>query len=212
MSIVFDSSLALYLPLHQLDGTSFMSADAHGHACSVTCALWRPKGRYFDGTDDKISCGNIPALSPADALTWECWLRCQQALSEYSDNSTVCRKEGEYTLDIEAASDRLSGFVNAGGGWNCTYIEDGEMGAQVWHHVCYTYDGTAIKIFLNGELVRRQPKTGTINATSNELWLGCTGGSGRWWYGFLGEVRLYRRALALPEIQHNYMATKGRYR
>ena len=30
--------------------------------------------------------------------------------------------------------------------------------------------------------------------------------------GLIGEVRIYKRALTPLEVQHNYLATKGRYR
>ena len=33
MDYIFDSSVALYLPLCELDGTSFQSKDAYGHMC-----------------------------------------------------------------------------------------------------------------------------------------------------------------------------------
>ena len=59
MNFIFDPSLVLYLPLYQLDGASFVSKDAHGHLCSVTGALWRPNGRWFDGTDDTIAADSV---------------------------------------------------------------------------------------------------------------------------------------------------------
>ena len=54
MNFIFDPSLVLYLPLHQRDGSSFMSKDAYGHVCTVTGAVWTPEGRLFDGVDDYI--------------------------------------------------------------------------------------------------------------------------------------------------------------
>jgi len=54
MNFVFDPSLELYLPLYELDGSSFMSKDACGHICLVTGALWGSQGRTFDGGDDYI--------------------------------------------------------------------------------------------------------------------------------------------------------------
>ena len=59
---IYDPSLVLYIPLHQLDGSLFMSQDAYGHLCTVTGAAWTLQGYDFDGTDDKIDCGSNTIL------------------------------------------------------------------------------------------------------------------------------------------------------
>ena len=49
---IFDPSLALYLPLYELDGASFVSRDAYGYLCTITGASWKLRGYKFDGVDD----------------------------------------------------------------------------------------------------------------------------------------------------------------
>lgn len=67
-----DPTLVLYLPFHQLDGTSFMSKDKHGHLCSVTGALWTPRGRSFDGVDDQIV-GSVLPFDTYPGMTILAW-------------------------------------------------------------------------------------------------------------------------------------------
>ena len=74
MDFIFDSSLVLYLPFYELDGASFAAKDKHGHSCTVTGALWRPYGHYFDGTDDRIDCGASTAFD-LTKYTIEAWFK-----------------------------------------------------------------------------------------------------------------------------------------
>ena len=71
MNFIYDPSLVLYLPFYQLDGASFMSKDKHGYPCTVTGALWRPDGHYFDGTDDKIVVPDAASLDITTGITIE---------------------------------------------------------------------------------------------------------------------------------------------
>ena len=72
---IYDPYLALCLPLYMLDGASFMSRDAYGHLCTVTGALWRPNGRYFDGVDDLISIPSHASLDTLATPAYIVWLK-----------------------------------------------------------------------------------------------------------------------------------------
>lgn len=69
-----DSSLVLYLPLYELQGTSFLSKDTYGHTCTVTGTTLTPTGRSFDGIDDNIEIAAHSALDIVDDITIEAWV------------------------------------------------------------------------------------------------------------------------------------------
>ena len=75
MDFIFDPSLALYLPLYELDGASFMSKDAYGHSCTAIGALWRPNGRWLDGINDYINCGADTSFDISGTMTLEVWMK-----------------------------------------------------------------------------------------------------------------------------------------
>ena len=71
-----------------------------------------------------------------------------------------------------------------------------------WIHVAATYDGTTIRIYIDGVpdgSVAGPPSIGTNN---NPLYLGREDNTTPYWYqGKMDEVRIYNRALTLSEIQ-----------
>ena len=209
---IFDPSLVLYLPLWKLQGGAFQSEDHYGHLCTVSGALWRPDGYYFNiaNTADTIQIPDADCLS-LNILTFESWIKVAQEFSAFGDNATVCRKEDEYTLEIESASNELSFYIKGGGTWADASISDAGMVADMWYHIVGTYNGAVINIYKNGDLIESIAETGAITPTANVLYLGCKDNTDRWFDGTIGEIRIYNRDLTPQEVLQNYLATKDRY-
>ena len=72
---------------------------------------------------------------------------------------------------------------------------------NVWTHVALTYDGTIIRLYVNGAQAGSQARTGSIQANSNPLWIGGNSPYGEYFQGLIDEVRVYNRALSQAEIQ-----------
>jgi len=222
---IFDPSLALYLPLYELDGASFMSKDAHGHLCTVTGALWRHNGRYFDGIDDYIQISN-PAFASNQQGTVEIWIR--------ADNIASLRGIWCYVYPPSASVDALRLSITTNGNvrydvyLNGSYEVDiqtpnGSFSVNTWHLISTISDGASIKIYINGI----EQSLTVVSGSNTGQWFGdcvtdadtfVAGGYLRLdtlvsdFAGSIGEVGIYSRVLTPQEIQHNYEATKWRYR
>jgi uncharacterized repeat protein (TIGR02543 family) len=74
-----------------------------------------------------------------------------------------------------------------------------------WMHVAATFDGTAMRLYINGVLeATMTPPAGTTIATNDlPLTVGAQDGTtaSRWFMGQMDDVRVYNRALSLSEIQ-----------
>ena len=75
-----------------------------------------------------------------------------------------------------------------------------------WSYVALTYDGSTLRLFVNGTQVATRAMTGTIETTENPLWFGGNHPYGEYFDGLIDEARVYDRALAEAEIRAD-MAT-----
>ena len=109
-----------------------------------------------------------------------------------------------YALYGANGASRPAGFADIGG-----EIEIGataNLAIDVWTHVAVTYDGTILRIFVNGAQVATRAQTGAITTSTGALRIGGNGIWGEFFQGRIDEVRIYNRALTLAEIQTD-MAT-----
>jgi len=221
MNFVFDPSLVLYLPLYELDGSSFASRDAYGHLCTVTGALWRPNGHYFDGADDRIAVADSAgsAFDLITAMTYEVWVKpgnggdnygrflSKTDANPYANRKVMLGKElaDETNVRWEHSDLAGGGVLNSGAG---------AMVVDAWNHVVGTYENSGQKfIYVNGASVASATQAGTVASTAGGvLWIGSLFATNQNFLGDIGEVRIYNRGLTPQEIQHNYLATKWRYR
>ena len=218
-NFIFDSSLVLYLPLYQLDGASFMSRDAYGHLCTATGALWRPSGRYFDGVDDYINLGISSTLDLISAGTVEIWILPTPNVNRsgiIGRYITTGSETGErYAIDCAGAAPYNYRFTIADGtSFNYAEVAQSDVTptANRAEHIVGTFDGIAVKAYVNGRLLASVAQTLTPVMGNTPLYIGKDGGQWGKFRGIVGEARLYNRALTPQEVLRNYLATKWRYR
>lgn len=73
---------------------------------------------------------------------------------------------------------------------------------NTWTHIAGTYDGTTVKIYANGILVKSYNAPGvTIPVNVYQFLLGCDASGGYRFAGAMDEMRFYKRALSEAEIK-----------
>ncbi len=201
MDFLFDPSLVLYLPLYQLDGASFISKDACGHLCTVTGALWRPNGREFDGSDDRI---DLPSILTSGDWSFLMWVNSK-------------------------AQDELANVIlHTAGGWNFFYggtnanyqNKFGAEGSGYWKATTnitlnsWQMVGCAIKASDGYHYFYRNGLAdGSVDGAAHypsDPYIGSRT-SDYFFNGKIGEVIVYRRLLSATEFLHYYLRTKWRY-
>ncbi len=208
---IFDPSLVLYLPLGKLDGASFISKDAYGHLCTVTGALWRPSGRYFDGSDDVITIPHTSSLAITDVLTCLFWLKTTRE----THGVLISKHYREYNIDILEPTTRIE--VMYGDGSNYTTVELNNT-PDIWdsnfHHVAVIIrkDGSGVDSIVDGNFIESVAASDVTGSGTTDLRIGKRTDGAYAFKGTMGEIAVYNRALTPLEIQHNYLATKWRYR
>jgi hypothetical protein len=77
---------------------------------------------------------------------------------------------------------------------------------NTWVHLFFTYDGAAIRAYVNGVLASTLAATGPVLDNTDPFAIGARGGDGSWtrFKGKIDDVRIYDRALSAQEVQTLY--------
>jgi len=210
MDFIFDPSLVLYLPLYKLDGASFMSRDAYGHTCTVIGASWRPNGRYFDGSDDYISIPHNTLFNFGTGdFTIITWVNYQGGAGD-TDYIVAKTKAGLAPgFVVYVAGNKVNFWGNDCAGLSSTTAP---VGAG-WLQATVSRISGSHKMYINGIEEASGAATGDVD-TAYALRIGIGNDlDTEWLSGIVGELIIYKgKGLNPLEIQHNYLATKWRYR
>jgi methionine-rich copper-binding protein CopC len=191
------------------------AADAAGgdNPGTVSGAVYTPSGRYgqalsFDGSNDWVTVADAAALDFTSALTLEAWVRP----ASQNDFATVVMKEsstgmvyGLYASD--GANNPPSAYLIANN--DPSVRGSSVLPVNAWSHLATTYDGSSLKIYVNGELVGTQAATGNISTSPDPLRIGGNEFWGEWFSGLIDEVRVYNRALGEGEIRYDMSTPIG---
>ncbi len=152
----------------------------------------------FDGVDDYVEVGNSASLNPAAELSLAVWVNA----SSFSSTQLLVSKYGaggiQYFMRIQSGG-RVRFGLNAGGivtdvNTNTT------LSANTWHHVAATYDGTQMRVYVDGVLDAFATKTGLMNDNGSNLNIARHEANRMFFNGLLDEVRLYNQALTDSEV------------
>jgi chitodextrinase len=162
-------------------------------------------GVALDGTDDYIA---LPDINTAGTgLTISAWVRSSN-FSPLVDQRFVSRATGisEQAHDwmlgqISNGANRLRFRLKTNGTTTTLIASTGDLPLNTWYHATATYDGTRMRLYLNGVEVGFVAKTGSVAATANApLNLGRNPDGSSYMHGALDDVRIYNRALTSAEI------------
>jgi LruC domain-containing protein len=75
-----------------------------------------------------------------------------------------------------------------------------------WHHVAATYDGSVMKLFVDGVLKASDLNTGNLHTSTADVYIGQTYTTD-FFKGFMDEMQVYEKTLTLNEINQLYTTT-----
>jgi hypothetical protein len=164
----------------------------------------------FNGVNQVVGVPDATSLDPTNAITLESWI--YTSTNSANDAIAVLGKDNPY-----GSRQYLLGLANDAGTWvfrahiglpDGLHYFDGSTSilTQTWYHVAMTYDGSYLKLYVNGSLDGSASLSGAIITSSEKLLIG---GSvpGPWDYnGLVDELSIYNRALSQTEIQAIYNA------
>ncbi|MFA5795509.1 MAG: LamG-like jellyroll fold domain-containing protein, partial [Candidatus Brocadiia bacterium] len=183
------------------------TTDTANTLCSFTSdAKFGAYSGWFNGFNNKVVIQDNSAYAWTSAgLTVEAWIKSSTILPQ-----TIVAKGAGTTLEFRfyiESDNRPACWVSVDGSGKSS-VAYGPSARTVsddnWHHVVGVYDGTAIKVFVDGESGDPVNCSGTIYNGSDALWIG-SDQEGEWYFnGQIDEVAVYRRPLQSNEILSRY--------
>ena len=190
------------------EGAGGTATDASGQGNQGTLvggATWSTQGRYggalaFNGSTGLVQVADSASLDLTAAMTLSAWV--MPTANQSGWRTIMQRQPDSFFLNASSGAGDLR---PAGGGTfgTSTGIVSGPTANPVnaWTHVALTYDGTTLRLFVNGTQVSTRAQTGTLQATNSPLWIGGNQPYGEFFTGLIDEVRVYNRALTQTDIQ-----------
>ena len=194
-------------------GMSVADASGKGHAGTVSATSWSAVGKFggalsFNGSSSWVTVADANDLDLSSALTLEAWVRPSALGSAWR---TVLFKERPggivYSLYANQATGRPVGQLWLGSERNA--IGSAGLALNAWSHLASTYDGSMLRLYVNGVLVSSTAASGSMAASTGVLRIGGNGVWPEWFAGLIDEVRVYNRALSASEIQTDMNTAVG---
>jgi len=162
----------------------------------------------LDGSNDYVNCGNGASLNITEAITLSAWVNTDDS-ADGQHHSYVTKGDHAYSIQ-QGWNNYIEFFIYDSGWYAANFLVDSSFNG-VWHHLAGTYDGSQVKIYLDGVLRNTANHVGSIASTAYNVNIGrCSEVTDRLYDGRIDDVRIYNRALSANEIAE--MANVLRYR
>ncbi|MBM4029916.1 MAG: LamG domain-containing protein [Planctomycetes bacterium] len=187
------------------------SSGRHHHGALVGNPQWQP-GRSggalaFDGLDDCVAIKDAPDFDITREITVACWVKIagfdipwQAVIAKGNQAWRIIRPRTGRNIEFACTGVRTG--VSApntdwGNVFGKTAVDDGQ-----WHHLAGVYDGTHVRLYVDGRLDASIEGTGTLNVTDSYVLIGANAEDGwNYWHGLIDEVRVYSYALSPDEVK-----------
>ena len=184
------------------DGSGFGNDGSFGGTATWTTGV-NGSALDFQGNDDLVIVPDSPSLDMSNAITIAAWIRPSSQASQYVVKKARKHQVDGYELSLSNGGAIYVRFNQVSSGSNFRansrsyHPTDG-----TWMHVAATFDGQAIRLYVNGVLERVENGVGLqIAANDLPLAIGGQDDGSKLYNGAVDEVYLDNRALTEAEVQ-----------
>ena len=190
-------------------GTIVTDASGNGNTGTIGTATWTTSGKYgnalsFNGTSARVTVNDSNSLDLTTGMTLEAWL-FPTAVGGWRD---VIYKGTDDIYYLMGSSDDSTPAL--GGTFSPSALRGtSSLPLNAWTYLAGTYNGTTMRLYVNGVQVSSRAQTGPIQTSTAVLTMGGDALYGQYFAGRIDEVRIYNRALSAAEIQSDMSSALG---
>ena len=203
------AGLAAAYNFNEGSGSTVADASGNGNTGTISGATWTTGGRFggalsFNGSTSWVTVNDAASLHLTTGVTLEAWVK----LSALAGWEAAIIKETpgglSYAMYANTAQNRPASVIHTSSDINM--YGTAQVPLNTWTHLTTTYDGTTLRLYVNGTEVINQAVTGSMPVSASPLRIGGDSVWGEYLNGLIDEVRVYNRALSAAEIQADMSA------
>jgi Concanavalin A-like lectin/glucanases superfamily len=173
----------------------------------------------LDGSSGYASIPNATSLNPTSAITLEAWFKPTTGsvaaqkpilLKAYTSYGDPYYQYGLLINDASPYTKLLSFALTIGGGLSRLDVTNSGWVYNAWNYVAATYDGSTMRLYLNGTQIGSKAQTGSISTYATPVDIGAyetlTKNSTYLFGGGIDETAVYPTALSSTAIANHYSA------
>ncbi|MHC4520733.1 MAG: LamG domain-containing protein, partial [Planctomycetota bacterium] len=202
------AELAGYWNLDERVGNVIHDRSGNGNHGTIHGATWED-GYYeaallFDGADDYVEVPNSDSLEMDAEVSVSAWINWTDAGDGWLAILANGQQNGpweNYGLFVNRAGRFVYFTLSLDGGHVTQQTPNDAIESGSWHHVAATWDGSAARVYVDGQMSLEQAQAGTLVPPGLPLRIGHRNGSAHYYNGSIDEVAVLSHALTEQEVQ-----------
>ena len=189
----------------EASGATAADQSGKGNNGTQTNATWISGGKFnntlsFNGTNAWVTVPDAATLDLTTGMTVEAWVK--PGVTGNWRTAVVKEQPGNLVYGIYAntSANRPEAEVFVGGATR-SIVGPSALPTGSWSHLAATYDGTTLRLYVDGAEVAQLAVSGSILTSNSPVRIGGNGVWPEWFNGSIDEVRIYNRGLSPAEIQ-----------
>ena len=185
-------------------GTTVTDLSGNGNNGTITNATWSTSGKYgkalqFNGTSALVTIPDTASLRLSSGMTLEAWVNPSAVNAKWRD--VVYKGNDNYYLSATSTNASRPDAGMIAGGTYADAFGTSKLPTNTWSFLTETYDGSTLRLYVNGTQVSSTAHTGSIATSTNPLQIGGDSIYGQYFAGRIDNVRVYNTALTAAQIQ-----------
>lgn len=213
--LIPSNELVVYFNFDEDEGNTITDLSGHGNSGAVHSTTYTPAGYRggafcFNSTSSYIQVKDSVSMD-ATQFTVSAWVKTPE--ERVPSINGLCGIAGKHRIGdnvsfywLYTEFSELKGMMVGSDSGNLHHTVDGiEAISNIWGMVTLTYDGSWMRLYINGSLVDENALTG-YTGNSHDLLVGAGEWSGfnvspqRFWDGWIDEFRIYNYAMDSNEV------------